>query len=133
MSDDSTHDVFTKLADEIRALNSKIELLEDLVKHLTTPAFTELEISSTQDQIDSLKSMRSKKKQVLEDKINVYETKVLGLEKILQTRKDIIENKQDTNSLRENPELLKIFVDEHARMTKDLRDAQEFLLTTGEE
>ena len=77
--------------------------------------------------------MRSKKKQVLEDKINVYETKVLGLEKILQTRKDIIENKQDTNSLRENPELLKIFVDEHARMTKDLREAQEFLLMTGDE
>lgn len=133
------HDVkqiLDAIAAEIRETDARRVALEGLLKQIQscdTECFTNEEISATRAEIDTCLAVSEAKRTMLDEKIHIYEDRVLLLEQKLAARKKIIESSRDDTSseftLQKAPELLNLFVQQHANMTNELDQARTELMT----
>ena len=116
------------LADEIRSLDLRIESLRLLLSQLEDNAacFTDAELDATRARITAETSAREEKLHTLREKVEVYESRVLDLQSRLDARKKIIDDNPE--SLKQVPELLSVFVEQHATISSELDAARQFLL-----
>lgn len=121
-------EVLQGLAEEIRALDQRIEALHMLLSQLEENAacFTDVEVDATRQRIAAELHCRETKIATLREKVEVYESRVLDLHAKLSARKRIMDDNPD--SLQSLPELLAVFVDQHAAINSELDAARQFLL-----
>ena len=122
--------VLCTLADDIRETDRRITGLQGfLVQVEEQPGcFSEQERLATRARIEEQLRERTRKVEVLRDKVEVYESRVLDLTQRLDVRKKILD--ENPGSLECAPDLMAVFVEEHSTLTRELGAAREFLLST---
>jgi len=116
------------LADEVRASDTRIADLERFLTQVeeTDAFFADAELEATRECIRTEREQREKKAQMLREKVEIYEDRVLRLYETLDQRKRVFDDHPD--SLRGAPELLSLFVDRHAAISAELDAARQFLM-----
>lgn len=120
--------ILCDLADEVRAIDTRREALrafhESILAH--GDCFSPEELEATRAKIEAEESLRAEKVNALEQKLLVYETRIVELERRLAQRKSVID---DGSALEATPELLDLFAQHQVRLNEDLHSAREFLLS----
>ena len=117
------------LADGIRSSAARIASLERLATQLESEpeCFTPEECAAARKCIDDETRAREAKLSLLREKVTIYETSLLQLDKCLATRKQILDGNPE--SLEQAPELLHVLVERHASLASQLDSARDFLLS----
>ena len=120
--------VLCALADKIREADRRIAGLCELMAQLEEePAsFTDSEREATRRHIDAEADGRNRMLAALRAKVEVYESRVVELHERLGARKRILDS--NPQSLEAAPELLSVFVEQHAAIAAELQSARDFLL-----
>lgn len=114
-------DILLRLADEIRAIDANIDALKTLLQNIHTDYFHPDEIAATQCKIESETALRATKLDMLQRKLEVYETRVVGLEQKIRDRKEVIDKTNPT------PDLMDLFAQTQAQLNEELEVARSFL------
>lgn len=116
------------MAEDIRARDARISQLRAFLSRIEAmpDCFTADEIRATQTHIEAEAAERAQRCALLEEKVAVYEMRVLELHQKMTMRRECI----DVDSgLEAAPALLEIFVQQQANMSKELDEAHSFLMS----
>jgi hypothetical protein len=125
---DELEAVLCGLAEEIREADHHIAGLQALLQQIEAePAcFSDNERIATSERIDAETRERAHCLELLREKVEVYESRVLELSHRIDVRRRIID--ENPASLKASPELLSVFVDQHTSIVAELEAARSFLL-----
>lgn len=124
--------ILSQVADSIRDIDRKVDALRTFLSRIEgcdAGCFSTQEVDATKQQIERLTSLRLVKTNDLASKIEMYESRVIELEKKLQVRKSIIDETEQAKSFEDTPELLNLLVREHSTMKEELDEARTFILS----
>ena len=114
--------ILLDLADEIRELNRRIASMNTFLTSVSSSShFSVEELAATQHKIDVDIATRDEKAATLQRKLEVYESRVVGLEASIAERKRVIDASDPT------PDLLDLFAERQAALNEDLQAARTFL------
>ena len=121
MDDSSLKDILLNMADDIRSMDTRIDDLKSLLTSMQNKHFDTQEIAATQSKIEEESMARTEKLKLLQQKLHVYESHVVGLEERIVERKQIIDTCKPT------PDLLHLFAQTQAQLNEELETAHMFL------
>lgn len=121
--------ILDSVATEVRDADHRLASLHALLERITEgDCFSEAEVAATEREIEVCEALALEKRQVLDEKIRVYEDEFVVLERKLAARKAIIEANTSDSTAHRSPQLFELFVREHAALTAELEQARALLL-----
>lgn len=120
------------LAASIRSIDERVGGLSrfrDKIKQCEAGCFSEAEMAATEEHLRALEQERATLATMLEQKIELYETRVVTLEHVLEVRKSIIDESTGGEALKETPKLLDLLVEQHATLQKQLEEVRTSIVT----
>ena len=116
------------LAESIRAQDARLGQLRTFPARIETmpDCFTAVETNATRAHIEHETAQRAALCALLEEKVLVYEQRVLNLHSKMSQRRDAIDSNSGLESV---PDLLEVFVQQQATYSKELDEAHRFLIS----
>ena len=117
--------VFSRMASEIEQLDCKLLKVQDLVNEMTScenGTFTADEVKLAQKYLEECATQAQIMRQNLADKIELYEKKILTMNRQLTARQSIIERFEIDGAIGEGGELFELLVRNHAQLSAELQE-----------
>jgi hypothetical protein len=122
--------MFEQMANDIREMDVNISQMEEFKQlvYQKDSAFDREEIAAVEAELTKMMDAREVAARCMEEKITLYETKVVDLERIIGDRVSVLDNSTyATAILEKSPPLMELFSSKHALLLSNLKDARDQL------